>query len=58
MIKLADTFTVTPCRVSSIMRPDPTSLTDKASRVYLSGHSHCSQRRTGGMSFKCTKKPA
>jgi hypothetical protein len=51
-------LTGTPWRVSSIMRPEPTSFTDRASRVYLRGQIHCSQRRTGGMALRCTKKPA
>ena len=54
----AETLTGTPSSVSSIMRPEPTSLTESASKEYFKGQSHCSQRNTGGMSFRCTKKPA
>lgn len=58
MIRLAETFTGTPSSVSWINKPEPTSLTDSASRLYFSGHNHCSHRRTGGIELRCTKKPA
>lgn len=58
MIRLAETSTGTPWSESSIISPEPTSLTESASKVYLSGHSHCNHRRAGGMSFRWTKKPA
>ncbi len=54
----AETLTGTPSSVSWIISPDPTSLTESASRLYFRGQSHCSQRNTGGMSLRCTKKPA
>lgn len=58
IIKLAETLTGTPCSVSLIIRPEPTSLTESASRLYFSGHTHCNHRRTGGMEVRWTKKPA
>ena len=58
MMRDAETLTGTPSSESSIISPEPTSLTESASRVYFNGQSHCSQRRTGGMSLRCTKKPA
>jgi len=36
------------------MRPDPTSLTAKASKQYLRVLNHCNHRSTGGMSLRCT----
>jgi len=58
MMRVAEMFTGTPSKVSTIIRPDPTSFTHRASRVYLRGHSHWSQRSTGGMVLRWTKKPA
>ena len=58
MIRLADTFTGTPCSVSSIINPLPTSFTARASSVYFSGLIHWSHRRTGGIESRWTKKPA
>jgi len=46
---VAEMFTGTPSKVSTIIRPDPTSFTHRASKAYLRGHSHWSQRRTGGI---------
>src|SRR5258706_1828485 len=36
------------------MRPDPTSLTAKASKQYLRVVNHCNHRNTGGISLRCT----
>jgi hypothetical protein len=58
IIKLAEILTGTPWSVSSIIRPELTSFTDNASNANLSGHIHCSQRSTGGISFRWTKNPA
>lgn len=58
MIRLADTSTGTPDNVSLIIRPEPTSFTAKASRLYFSGHIHCNQRSTGGIELRWTKNPA
>lgn len=57
-MRLAEIFTGTPSRVSTIIKPDPTSFTHRASKAYLRGHNHWSQRRTGGMVLRWTKKPA
>jgi len=58
MISCADTLTGTPCSESCIMRPDPTSLTAKASKQYLRMLNHCNHRNALGMSLRCTKNPA
>ena len=58
IINFAEMSTGTPCSVSWIIRPEPTSLTESASRLYFSGHNHCNHRRTGGIEFRWTKKPA
>jgi hypothetical protein len=54
----ADTLTGTPLRESTIESPEETSLTESASSVNLSGQMYISQRRTGGIEDKLTKKPA
>jgi hypothetical protein len=43
--------------VSTIINPDPTSLTLNASRVYFNGNNHCSHLNTGGILSRWTKKP-
>src|SRR5258708_34978904 len=58
MMRDAETCTGTPCKTSLIWRPELTSFTDNASSAYLSGHIHCSHRRTWGIELRWTKKPA
>lgn len=40
IMTLAEILTGTPSKVSTIIRPDPTSFTHRASKPYLRGHSH------------------
>ena len=40
IMRLAEMFTGTPSSVSTIIKPDPTSFTHRASRAYLRGHNH------------------
>lgn len=58
IMTIAEMSTGTPWSTSTIWSPESTSFTERASRLYFRGQSHCNHRNTGGIEFRWRKKPA